>query len=60
MLLIPNFRFISFLLIQTNSCPLCRSEMKTDDEDYEQQKHHKQREAQRAEDIDMLHNSMYG
>ncbi|CAO1424446.1 unnamed protein product [Diamesa serratosioi] len=47
-------------LEKTNSCPLCRSEMKTDDEDYEQQKNHKQREAQRAEDIDMLHNSMYG
>ena len=34
--------------------------MLTDDEGYEQQKKHKARAKQREEDIDMLHNSMYG
>ncbi|CRK95357.1 CLUMA_CG008638, isoform A [Clunio marinus] len=47
-------------LERTNSCPMCRQEMKTDDEDYEEQKKRKQRQQQRDEEVEMLHNSMYG
>lgn len=44
-------------LERTNTCPLCRSEMKTDDEEYEEQKKKKQR---KQENIEALHNSMFG
>lgn len=44
-------------LARTNSCPLCRSEMKTDDAEYEEQKKKKQR---KQENIEVLHNSMFG
>ncbi|XP_055613978.1 E3 ubiquitin-protein ligase RNF181 [Uranotaenia lowii] len=47
-------------LEKTNSCPLCRHELKTDDENYEAQKKFRQRAAQREQEIDDLHNSMYG
>ena len=47
-------------LEKTNCCPLCRFEMKTDSESYEEQKRHKERAKQREEDIDNLHNSMFG
>lgn len=45
---------------KTNSCPMCRQEMKTDDEAYEEQKNRKLRQHQRDEDIETLHNSMFG
>jgi len=44
-------------LNRTNTCPLCRSEMKTDDEEYEEAKKRKQR---KQENIEALHNSMFG
>lgn len=47
-------------LEKTNSCPMCRQEMKTDDEEYEEGKRRKQRQQQRDEEIEMLHNSMFG
>lgn len=47
-------------LEKTNSCPMCRQEMKTDDQEYEEQKRRKQRQHQREEEIEMLHNSMFG
>lgn len=34
--------------------------MKTDDDDYEQHKKFQERARQREQDIDDLHNSMYG
>lgn len=47
-------------LDKTNSCPLCRFELKTDDVTYEQWKANRQRARQREEDLDNLHNSMFG
>lgn len=47
-------------LEKTNSCPMCRQEMKTDDQEYEEKKRRKHRQQQRDEDIEMLHNSMFG
>lgn len=47
-------------LEKTNSCPMCRQEMKTDDQDYEDRKRRKQRQAEREEELESLHNSMFG
>lgn len=47
-------------LKKTNSCPLCRFELKTDDNAYEEMKLHRNRARQREEDLDSLHNSMFG
>jgi E3 ubiquitin-protein ligase RNF181 len=44
----------------TNSCPLCRDELPTDDPNYEQMKINKEREKVREAEIAELHNSMYG
>lgn len=47
-------------LEKTNSCPLCRHELKTDDEHYERMKIERARARQREGDIETLHNSMFG
>lgn len=44
-------------LEKTNSCPLCRAELKTDDVEYEERKKSKQR---KQENLDSIHNSMFG
>ncbi|KAG5672873.1 hypothetical protein PVAND_002961 [Polypedilum vanderplanki] len=44
-------------LERTNTCPLCRTEMKTDDSEYEEQKKRKQR---KQENVEAIHNSMFG
>ena len=46
-------------LFQTNSCPLCRHELPTDDEEYESYRKEKLRAKQREADIETLHNSMF-
>ncbi|KAL1123225.1 hypothetical protein AAG570_002312 [Ranatra chinensis] len=46
-------------LAKTNTCPFCRHELETDDEQYEEYRKAKLREKQREEDIETLHNSMF-
>ncbi|XP_072395842.1 E3 ubiquitin-protein ligase RNF181 [Diabrotica undecimpunctata] len=46
-------------LSKTNSCPLCRFELPTDDEDYEAWRKEKKRAKEREADIEHLHNSMF-
>lgn len=54
------YRFgIELVWLQTNSCPLCRFELPTDDEDYEEERKEKKRASEREVDIDNLHNSMF-
>ena len=45
---------------QTNSCPVCRREYPTDDKHYEEMIRHKKRQKEREQDIENLHNSMFG
>lgn len=47
-------------LEKTNSCPLCRHELPTDDADYEEYRKQKARAKQRQFEIDSLHESMFG
>ncbi|XP_063989935.1 E3 ubiquitin-protein ligase RNF181-like [Diachasmimorpha longicaudata] len=47
-------------LNKTNSCPLCRHELPTDDEDYEMYRKEKLRAVEREKDLEILHNSMFG
>ncbi|KAK3884351.1 hypothetical protein Pcinc_011362 [Petrolisthes cinctipes] len=46
-------------LQKTNSCPLCRHELPTDDEDYEEYRKQKKRAKERDADLEVLHNSMF-
>lgn len=47
-------------LEKTNSCPLCRHELLTDDPAYERRKAERLRAPQRECDLETLHNSMFG
>ncbi|XP_037084209.1 E3 ubiquitin-protein ligase RNF181-like [Pollicipes pollicipes] len=47
-------------LQKTNTCPTCRLELPTDDEAYEAQRKYKARSKQREQDLENLHNSMFG
>ncbi|XP_068082728.1 E3 ubiquitin-protein ligase RNF181 [Anabrus simplex] len=46
-------------LEKTNTCPLCRHELPTDDEEYELLRKEKLRAKEREEDLATLHNSMF-
>ncbi|KAL1506782.1 hypothetical protein ABEB36_006083 [Hypothenemus hampei] len=46
-------------LAKTNSCPLCKFELPTDDEHYEEQRRRKKREKEREANVETLHNSMF-
>lgn len=46
-------------MLQTNSCPLCRHELPTDDERYELYRKEKIRAKEREKDLETLHNSMF-
>ncbi|KAK7866886.1 hypothetical protein R5R35_006047 [Gryllus longicercus] len=46
-------------LDKTSTCPLCRNELPTDDEEYENYKKEKLRAKARQDDLDTLHNSMF-
>lgn len=45
---------------RTNTCPMCRQEMETDNEEFEEGKKRKQRKKQREVELEMLHHSMFG
>ncbi|KAI8521603.1 PREDICTED: E3 ubiquitin-protein ligase RNF181-like [Branchiostoma belcheri] len=47
-------------LSKTNSCPVCRHELPTDDPEYEEARKEKERAKEREAQLDMLHNAMYG
>uniref|UniRef100_A0A803TJJ8 E3 ubiquitin-protein ligase RNF181 n=1 Tax=Anolis carolinensis TaxID=28377 RepID=A0A803TJJ8_ANOCA len=44
---------------KTNSCPLCRHELPTDNQEYEQYKKDKVRREQQAHRLESLHGAMY-
>lgn len=46
-------------LKHTNSCPMCRQEFPTDNEQYEEFKRQKKREKERKKELEALHDSMF-
>ncbi|KAF6213352.1 hypothetical protein GE061_011071 [Apolygus lucorum] len=46
-------------LNKTSTCPMCRHDLPTDDDQYEAYKKAKKRELAREEELDQLHNSMF-
>lgn len=52
--------YILFWILQTNSCPLCRYELETDDPVYEELRRFRQDEANRRERENTLLDSMFG
>ncbi|XP_058809098.1 E3 ubiquitin-protein ligase RNF181-like [Phymastichus coffea] len=46
-------------LEKTNSCPVCRHELPTDDENYENYRKEKKRAVEREKDLEALHDSMF-
>uniref|UniRef100_A0A914W6Z9 E3 ubiquitin-protein ligase RNF181 n=1 Tax=Plectus sambesii TaxID=2011161 RepID=A0A914W6Z9_9BILA len=46
-------------LSKTNSCPVCRYELETDDASYESYRQQKKRRDRREENIQELHDSMF-
>ena len=46
-------------LYKTNTCPMCRCEYPTDDFEYEENRRLKEKEPQREEMLEELHNSMF-
>uniref|UniRef100_A0A8C5KD03 E3 ubiquitin-protein ligase RNF181 n=1 Tax=Jaculus jaculus TaxID=51337 RepID=A0A8C5KD03_JACJA len=46
-------------LSKTNSCPLCRHELPTDDDTYEQHRQDKARKQQQQHRLESLHGAMY-
>ncbi|XP_074648789.1 E3 ubiquitin-protein ligase RNF181-like [Tubulanus polymorphus] len=45
---------------KTNTCPVCRHELPTDDAEYEQYRKYKAGQKQREHDLQTLHSSMFG
>jgi len=47
-------------LSKAANCPLCRKSFPTDDPEWEEMQKQKKRQARREEDLEQLHNSMFG